>query len=191
MNNMLYDDEKKKYRPRYFKMLKTMGWHVTYDDLPEIDSPILDVSVFLTKTEKDEKTGKKVTKYGFFQTSYNSNVSYNAFAEAWSAPDEKMAILVDHVHSQIYPFDLDDVVAQLLHLGHHIQDVYKVDKNGKLNLHLTPDIIHELIHQFCTQNSPLLDPTSAPRPHKIMQRKAVRYENPDIVRIIKQDKHEI
>lgn len=181
---MLSAEEKAKVRPKYFKMVRqTTGWKVAYDDLKELDNPIFDVSVFLTKDEVDEKTGEKNRLYGFFQTTYNSNVSYDAFYKASLNPAEGgLAKIADIIDSQIYPYGLDDVIAQLLHLGYHIQDVYKPDENGKNNLNLNPDMLHEMIHQFCTQNSPLLDPASAPRPNKLKLRNSTptkKYWNVD------------
>ena len=169
---MLSTEEKEKVRPQYFKTIeKRLGWKIAYDDLPELDNPIYDVSIFVTKNEIDEKTGEKKTLYGFFQTTYNSNVSYEAFFKASRNPQEGgITLIMDLIDSQIYPYELDDVIAQLLHLGYHIQDVYKVDAKGKLNLNLTPDNIHDMIHQFCTQNSPLLDPASALKPKKMKKR---------------------
>jgi hypothetical protein len=184
---MLYKEDKIKIRPRYFKMLKAIGWKVTYDDNKDMDNKLLDISVFLTKSYIDQETKKKTTKYGFFQTSYNSDVSYTAFDEAWkNSNDGSLKKLGDTIHARIYPFDLDDVVAQLLHLGYHIQDVYKVDSKGKLNIFLNPESIHKLIHQFCTQNSPLLDPATAPRPKKIGQRKPFTWINPEAQSFIKE-----
>ena len=176
---MLDKSEKEKIRPKYFRMIRqTTGWQIVYDDMKELDSPIFDISLFLTKTEIDEETKKKKQLYGFFQTTYNSDVSYDAYRKANMNPEDGgLKIIADKIDSQIYPYELEDVIAQLLHLGYKIRNVYKIDAKGKLNLNLNPDIIHDLIHQFCTQNSPLLDPSSAPKPMKMKRRTTKHFWN--------------
>ena len=164
---MLDSDEKLKYRPHYFKILKRMGWIVVYDDNPDLDNTLYDISLMCTKKMKDKDTGKVKTYYGFFKATYNSAVSYDAFRKAWIRPEEgAINKMIDVIHSMIYPYELDDVIAQLLHLGYHIQNVYTV-QNGKLALNLNSSQISSLITEFNTKGSPLLDPTSAARPKKV------------------------
>jgi hypothetical protein len=167
---MLDKEEKEKVRPQYFKMLRRIGWTVAFDANEDLDNPIMDISVFLTGFDVDEETKKKIPRYGFLEVTYNSPVSYDAYRKAWlSKSQDLMPKLIDEVHSLIYPYELDDVIAQLLHLGYHIQDVYTV-QDGKLALNLDEDKIKAMIHQFVTQNSPLLDPISALKPKKLKGR---------------------
>jgi hypothetical protein len=158
-------NEKEKLRSYYFKLLKrTLGWDVAFDANKKLTSTILDISLFLRRT----KDGKQ--EYGFLQVPYNDKVSYERFEEIKRNENGSFKEFVDRLDSMIYPYDFDDVVAQLLHLGYHIQDVYTIDNTGKLNLKLDGKICKELIEEFTRKSSPLLNMREVRRPKSVKNR---------------------
>lgn len=178
---MLDPDEKEKLRPYYFRTIKRLGWTIVYDANKKLDDSLLDLKLMLTKQDKDEDTNEMKTYYGFLEVPYTSNCSYEKFGDQRLHPDDgKFAELVNELDSMIYPYDLDDVVCQLLHLGHSITEIYTV-QNGKLALKLNPKIIKELISDFVRKGSPLLNNENLRKPHKIKGRKPVKtFYNVDI-----------
>lgn len=177
---MLDPDEKQKLRPYYFRMLKRLGWNVVYDNNKKLTNTLIDVSVMLQR-EKEDENHKKHTEYGFLEVPYTSPCSYEKFGEQRLHPNNgEFAKLVNYVDSLIYPYDLDDVVCQLLHLGYSITQVYTV-QNGKLALKLNRTMIEGLIADFVKKGSPLLNNEQLRRPHKIKERRPIKtFVNPDV-----------
>ena len=169
---MLYEDEKVKLRPYFFRMLRRLGWNVLYDGNKDFKDQLLDINLFLTKKVKKDD-GSYEQNYGFLQIAYTSKCSYENFKETKNATNDEFAKFVNEVDSMIYPYDLDDVVCQLLHLGYHLKDVYTV-QNGKLNLKLSKKIIQELCTEFVRKGSPLLDQSSLRRPKRLKGRAPVK-----------------
>ena len=177
---MLDIDEKQVLRKYYIRTIERLGWKVAYDANKNFKSELLDVNMMLIRKKKN-KEGVMETSYGFLQVPYTSACSYEKFREQRLHPEDgEFAKLVNYLDSLIYPYDLDDVVCQLLHLGYHITDVYTI-QNGALHLKLTPSIIKNMIDEFIRKGSPLINNELAHRPHRIKDRAPIKtFLNVDI-----------
>lgn len=176
---MLDADEKEKLRPYYFKMLKLLGWNVAFDGNRKFQSNLLDAKLMLVKKDKENPNN---SLYSFIEVSYTASYSYEKFGEIRLKPENgELAKLSDEVDKLLYPYDLDDVICQLLHLGYSIKDFYVV-QNGKLSLKLNSKMANDLIDEFCHKGSPLLEnPGLLLRPHKIKNRTAAKtFYNVDV-----------
>lgn len=170
-------DHKTKLRlkSQYVKAItQQMGWKIMYDADPELSDGFYDFQMILTKKENG------VQLYGFFQIPNVQDISIYHFALARrNAESGEYAHFLDKVYGFIYPYDIDDVIAQCLHLGYHLEDVYQ--HNGKkLNLVLDEDKALDLIKTFATKGSPLVNVAAAARPKKVKDKDITKtFFNPD------------
>ena len=168
-------DHKTKLRlkSKYIRAItQQMGWKVMYDGDPELADTFYDFQMMLTKKENNMQL------YGFFQIPNVQDISIYNFAVAMRTADTgNYAHFLDKVYGFIYPYDIDDVIAQCLHLGYHLEDVYQ--NNGKkLNLVLDEEKVMVLIKTFAEKGSPLVNAVAAARPKKIKD-KTKTFFNPD------------
>lgn len=161
----LKKEVKLRYKPMYLKVItQQLKWKVMFDADPNIQDNLYDIQMILTK----KIDGTQV--YGFVQITGNNEASITGYKEAKAkAASGEFAKFLDRLDSLIYPYDIDDVIAQCLHLGYHLEDVYQ--NNGKkLNLVLDEDKAMTLIKTFSTKGSPLTNIAAATRPKKLKSR---------------------
>lgn len=147
-------EERKKTKEAYIKLLKKIaGWEVAFDLDKDLSNNLYDLQLFLTKVEPEARVCSR--KYNFFQVTYNSEISLNAYMEAkLHAQDGELVKFEERVSRRLNPYDINDVVACLLHLGMNLEDIY-VAKDSRANLKLTPSIIASLMSEFTLKGSPL------------------------------------
>jgi hypothetical protein len=159
-------NEKEKMKKQYFKLLKHLGWKVAYDADSDCENQLYDLLLFLTRVGENKRT-----EYGFLKEAYTSNLSLEAFHNAFAnATTGEYAKFTDTLDSRIYPFDINDVIAQCLHLGLSIETFYHLNAKGRLALELDPDLINQLIDMFVMRNSPLVNLAEANKPKKLKKR---------------------
>ena len=163
---------REKIKPQYLKIFRQIGWKVMYDADKNLESEIYDLQLMLTGFKKDDENSEAEQKFGFIQVTFNQNVSLERFSIAKKrATDGELAKFIDTLDSLIYPYDKGDVVAQGLHLGWKLDDIYKV-QNGKLNFVFKANQLNELINTFVLKGSPLVNYMQANRPKKVKARRS-------------------
>ena len=70
----------------------------------------------------------------------------------------------------LYPYDINDIVATLLHKGYNVEEFY-VAKGDKIKLKLNKTMVKDLIDDITLKSSPLFDLSKAARPRAIQPRK--------------------
>ena len=156
---------KVKLKEQYLKAItQQLKWKIMYDADPYLQDPLYDIQLMLTKKENG------IQLYGFLQVTSTHNASITGFNNARKrAATGEFAQFLDSLDSLIYPYDIDDVIAQCLHLGYHLEDVYQ--NNGKkLNLVLDEDRIIALLKTFNSKGSPLTNNIAAARPKAVKSR---------------------
>lgn len=172
MSNLVERDPKKNIaiKKRFIKHLNFLGWKVAIDMDPECKDPVFDISMMLHRSDPTKKVCSK--SYGFLRIGFNDKTSLSKYEEArlsTESKDNKLPEYLDRLDRMIYPYDINDIVAYLLHSSHNIEEFYTA-KGDEVKLKLTPKIISELIDGFTKTGSPLIDPASAPRPKKVEAR---------------------
>lgn len=164
-------ETREKIKPQYLKIFRQIDWKVMYDADKNLENEMYDLQLMLTGTKKDDENSAPEQKFGFIQVTFNQNVSFENFILAKRRANEgELARFIDILDSLIYPYDKGDVIAQALHLGWKIDDIYKV-QNGKLNFVFRAEQLKELISTFVLKGSPLVNYVQANRPKKIKARK--------------------
>ena len=172
-------NEREKVKKQYFKLLKHIGWKVAYDLDPDNKNEMFDLILFLTKTNKDADRPADRINYGFLKEAYTSDLSFEKFQDAFrNAQTGEYAKFTDKLDSRIYPFDINDIIAQCLHMGYSIEEFYKVDDRKKLTLELDPDMIAKLTELFIMKHSPLTNLAAAQKP-KTLKKRSKTYFNPN------------
>ena len=171
--------EREKLKKQYIKLLKHLGWTVAFDADEENYDSIFDLKLFLQKVNKDAEHPSDRINYGFLKEAYTSDLSLEEFDKAFKdAESGAYAKFMDKLDARIYPFDINDVIAQCLHLGLSIETFYHINSKGKLTLELDPDLIERLIDLFVNKHSPLVNLMEANKPKKLKKR-AKTYLNPN------------
>lgn len=168
----LTKEAKYKLKPQYVRAItQHLKWKIMYDADEYIQDNMYDIQMILTKKENN------IQLYGFLQVMSNHDASITGFKTAKAkAATGDYARFLDRLDSLIYPYDIDDVIAQCLHLGYHLEDVYQ--NNGKkLNLVLDEDKAMALLKTFNSKGSPLTNNIAAARPKKVKSRSKTYFNN--------------
>lgn len=146
-------EERIKIKNEYVDTIRRLGYTVEYDCDKKCVDEMYDLRLFCTKTDTSRPILQ--VEYFFFNIPYTSEYSLYQYNLYKTKRKSAFGEFAQGIQNRMVPYSIDDVIAQLLHLGHHIEEVYTV-QNGKLSLKLTGSIIKDLMEKFNTQGSPLL-----------------------------------
>ena len=152
--DILPRDERIELKEKYMKLIKRLGYTITYDLDEEVDDPLYDMQFLITRIDEDadEFTRKK---YITFMIPYRSILSLRNFKRMYEdGTREDQAKFSQGVKNRMLEYTLDHVVAVLLSEGMHIQTIYQF-KQGKGRLYLNRNIIETLCTSLNTKGSPL------------------------------------
>ena len=132
----------------------------------------------LTKFVKDKMNSKKKgniteleTMLAFMKLGYNDKASFEKYEEARTSTNvSAFPEYLEALDKTLYPYDINDIVATLLHKGYNVEEFY-VAKGDKIKLKLNKTMVKDLIDDITLKSSPLFDLSKAARPRAIQPRK--------------------
>lgn len=137
-------NERNVLKKEYFQLMKQLGYSVVYDLHTKKHDDMFDLELLCTHKVNDEvlycmyqigKTNElRVEKY----KEYRDNGKLDEFRQGFIN-------WITHV-----TFNVNDMIACLLHEGYHIEEIYIDNK-----IHLTPKIIKTVMDSLCRKGTPL------------------------------------
>lgn len=161
-------------KERFIKSLRSkLGWKLSCDLDPEYKETMYDAIFMLNRpAEPDEIVSGKYLKikYAFMKLGYNDKASFEKYEEARTSKDvNAFPTYLETLDKSLYPYDINDIVATLLHKGYNVEEFY-VAQGDKIKLKLNKTMIKDLIDDITLKSSPLYDLSKAARPRMIQKR---------------------
>jgi hypothetical protein len=154
MDDILPREIRLELKDEYIKLIKRLGYTITFDLDTVCDDPLYDLQFLITRIDEDadEFTRKK---YITFMIPFQSILGFRNFKRMYIDGNRAdQAKFSQGVKNRMLEYTLDDVVAVLLSEGMHIQTIYQF-KQGKGRLYLNREIIETLCTSLNTKGSPL------------------------------------
>lgn len=132
------DQERKRLKSEYFKLMGQMGYKVVYDLHAKQDSDMFDLEVLCTMTIPEGKT-----LYGFYQIGNHNELAVHKFKTYRDANrlDEFRHGIQIWIEKML--FTVNEIIVALLYEGYDIEEIYVDNK-----IHLTPKTIKILMDTF-------------------------------------------
>lgn len=164
----------KAIKERFIKTLRSkLGWKVSVDLDPDYNDLMFDAIFMLSRPATAEESHGEYLKikYAFMKLGYNDKASFEKYEEARTSTNvSAFPEYLEALDKTLYPYDINDIVATLLHKGYNVEEFY-VAKGDKIKLKLNKTMVKDLIDDITLKSSPLFDLSKAARPRAIQPRK--------------------
>lgn len=157
MQDQLPRDLRIEIKKEYLQIIKNMEYKVTYDMDAEVDDPLYDLNLLVTRVRDpldgfDDYTKKRYIPYCI---GFTSALGFDNFRKVFHRKDrDGQAAFVKGIQNRMMEYSLDDVAAVLLSEGMHLPEFYKF-KDGKGRLYLNRAIVGKLLQSLNLKGSPL------------------------------------
>lgn len=142
-------------KEKYLTLIKRLGYTVTFDLDKEVNDPMYDLQLLVTRVDQDSDNEFTRKKYITFMIPFTSILGLRNFRSMYVDGNRDSEVkFVQGVKNRMLEYTLDDVIAVLLSEGLHIQQIYQF-KQGKGRLYLNRDIISLICNSLNTKGSPL------------------------------------